>query len=114
MKVGDLVIYSEGGKDFNALVLGEREIADHLGKDDEPLVTLIFAKERVDSFGTPLPLHGTGQQSELVQFRLDVAHASHSYSDEQKKKYSKQAYDGGRWKEVPKPADKPVVTAKGN
>lgn len=100
MKVGELVVYIEGGQEFNALVLGERSIADHLGKDDEPLLTLVFAKERTDAAGIPLPLHGTGQTNELVQVRLDVAHASHEYSDPQKKKYEKQSYDGGRWKEA--------------
>lgn len=63
MKVGELVIYEEGTKQFNALVLGERNVADHAGKDGEPLLTLVFAKERLDAFGNPLPLHGTGQQS---------------------------------------------------
>lgn len=97
MKVGELVIYTEGGKDFNALVLGERHIADHMGKQDEPLLSLAFVRERLDSFGNSLPLHGTGQQSELVQFRLDVAHVSHEYDEEQQKKYSRKSYDGGRW-----------------
>lgn len=97
MKVGDRVIYEEGGKQFNALVIGERTIADHLGADDEPLLSLIFAKERLDSFGNPLPLHGTGQQSELVQFRVDVAHLSHEYNEDQQRKYSRKSYDGGRW-----------------
>ena len=105
MKTGELVLYTEGtdkdGKpiEFNALVLGERHIADHLGDNDEPLLTLVFAKERLDPFGNPLPVHGTGQTSELIQVRLDVAHESHEYSDEQKAKYARQAYDGGRWRE---------------
>ena len=105
MKVGELVIYTEGtDKDgrpveFNALVLGERHVADHRGADNEPLLTLAFAKERTDPFGTPLPLHGTGQQSDLIQIRLDVAHESHEYDADQKAKYGRQAYDGGRWRE---------------
>lgn len=105
MKVGDRVIYIEGkdktGADveYNALVLGERHIADHLGENDEPLLTLVFAKERTDAYGVPLPLHGTGQTSELLQTRLDVAHESHEYDAEQKSKYGKQSYDGGRWRE---------------
>jgi hypothetical protein len=103
MKVGELVLYREGGETFNALVLGERVVADHLGQNEEPLLTLVFVKERKDAFGNPLPLHGTGQQSELVQYRLDVAHASHSYSEEQSRKYGRNEYDGGRWTEVPKP-----------
>jgi hypothetical protein len=107
MNVGELVVYTEGvdpktGKplEYNALVLGERHIADHLGSDDEPLLTLVFAKARVDAFGNPLPVHGTGQTSELIQTRLDVAHDSHEYDAEQRAKYGKSAYDGGRWREV--------------
>lgn len=107
MKVGELVLYTEGvdrktGEpiEFNALVLGERTVADHSGADDEPLLTLCFAKERTDAAGIPLPVHGTGQTSELVQIRLDVAHESHEYSEEKQRFYGKKQYDGGRWREV--------------
>jgi hypothetical protein len=99
MKIGELVTYTESGQEYNALVLGERLIADHKGKNDEPLLTLAFAKERLDAYGNPLPLHGTGQQHELIQVRLDVAHESHAYNAEQKQKYGRNAYDGGRWRE---------------
>lgn len=107
MKVGALVIYTEGvdrktGEpiEFNALILGERVVAGHEGEDGEPLLTLCFAKERTDAAGIPLPVHGTGQTSELIQVRLDVAHESHEYSKEQQSFYGKKQYDGGRWREV--------------
>ena len=106
MKVGELVIYTEGQDksgqpiEFNALVLGERLVNDHLGADGEQLLTLCFAKERVDSAGVPLPVHGTGQTSELVQIRLDVVHESHEYTEAQQRFYGKKQYDGGRWKEA--------------
>lgn len=107
MKVGTVVIYTEGVDqktkqpiEFNALVLGERFIEHHLGEDDEPLLTLAFAKERTDAAGVPLPVHGTGQTSELVQIRLDVVHESHEYSEEKQREYGKKQYDGGRWREV--------------
>jgi hypothetical protein len=100
MKVGELVTYSESGKEYNALVLGERNFADHAGKDGEPLLTLVFAKARLDPHGVPLPLHGTGQTNELVQVRLDVAHESHEYTEKQQRAFGKKQYDGGRWKEA--------------
>lgn len=108
MNVGELVTYIEGTDpktkrpiQYAALVLGERHITDHAGKNGEPLLTIVFAKERIDAHGVTLPVHGTGQQSELIQTRLDVAHVSHAYDDDQKKKYGKQSYDGGRWTEAP-------------
>lgn len=99
MKVGEVVIYSESGKEFNALVLGERDMADHQGSEGEPLLTLAFAKARLDAAGIPLPIHGTGHTSELIQVRLDVAHESHAYDEDQQKKYGRASYDGGRWRE---------------
>jgi hypothetical protein len=122
MKFGDVVIYSEGGEEYNAIVLGEREghfqyrdggalvSADHKGKNGEPLLTLVFAKQRLDAAKQPLPIHGTGQTESLAQFRLDVAHESHEYTDKQKKQLEKTAYDGGRWREVP--PQKPDSTDK--
>jgi hypothetical protein len=111
MKVGDLVIYSEGGVEYNALVLGERVIEQALndsngkpytssisGKGGEPLLSLAFAKEQRDAAGIPLSLHGTGHQEKLVQVRLDVAHVSQAYDDAQKAFYRQSAYPGGRWK----------------
>ncbi len=122
MKVGELVIYTEGTDKktgeplvFNALVLGERFTSEHTGKDGEPLLTLAFAKERTDAAGIPLPVHGTGQTSELVQIRLDVVHESHEYTEPQKRYYGKPRYDGGRWREVPSapvPAVEPPITAE--
>ena len=92
MKFNDPIIYTESGKDYNALVLGERVGRDLAGTNGEPLITLQFGRQRLDQADNPLPLHGTGQTSELIQVRLDVAHTSLT-----------AAYDGGRWKEVPKP-----------
>ncbi len=125
MKVGELVIYIEGTdqrtgqpREYNALVLGERYISEHTGEDGEPLLTLAFAKERTDAAGIPLPVHGTGQTGELVQIRLDVAHESHEYTEEQQRFYGKIAYDGGRWKELltlpaQSPAAPQLVTSAG-
>jgi hypothetical protein len=119
MKTGEVVIYTEGTdpetklpRQFNALVLGERNVSEqwrdagallkheHRGANGEPLLTLVFIKERKDSFGNPLPLHGTGMQGELIQTRVDVAHESHEYSDAEQKHFGKTRYDGGRWKEA--------------
>jgi hypothetical protein len=112
VQFGDVVIYMEGGQEFKALVLGERPgnftyrdggqtfNEDHCGKNGEPTLTLAFAKQRLDPFKQPLPLHGTGQMSELVQFRTEVAHESHEYSAGAKKHFGRNQYDGGRWREV--------------
>ena len=97
IEVGSVVKYREGETVVSALVLGKRNVADHAGENGEPLLTLCFAKERKDAFGNPLPLHGTGQQSELIQIRTDVAHESHEYDEDQQAKYGRKAYDGGRW-----------------
>jgi hypothetical protein len=121
VKFGDVVIYSEGGKEYNALVKGERAgnftyrdggaaiTADHKGKNGEPLLTLVFVKQRLDVHGQPLPLHGTGQSSELTQERVDVAHESHEYTTAQQKHLEKKSYDGGRWREIP---SNPPITAE--
>lgn len=130
VKFNDVVIYSEGGKDYNALVLGERAgnftyrdggaliSGTHHGKSGEPLLTLVFTKERTDAAGIPLPLHGTGQTSELVQVRLDVAHESHEYTPAQQRHLEKKSYDGGRWREVSSspaiPAETPAPTSGEN
>ena len=107
MKIGEVVIYTEGTDpktkqplEYKALVLGERNIADHLGKNDEPLLSLVFVKERFDLSGVSIPLHGTGMQERLIQTRLDVAHESHEYTKPQQKQYGRTAYEGGRWREA--------------
>jgi hypothetical protein len=114
MKVGELVTYTEGTDpktqeplEFNALVLGERFTPDHLGADGEALLTLCFAKERRDAFGVAMPIHGTGQTSDLIQVRLDVAHQSHVYNTTQRAKYERATYDGGRWREHGTPVIQP-------
>jgi hypothetical protein len=100
MKFGDVVIYEESGKQYNATVLQARDLADHLGTKDEPLVILCFAREVLDINGKPSPLAGTGSWSKLIQIRHDVAHKSHEYSEAAKKRYG-QRYEGGRWSEIP-------------
>jgi hypothetical protein len=119
MKIGERVIYTEGVDpktkqplEYEALVLGERNIADHMGEDDEPLLTLVFVKERLDPHGIPIPLHGTGMQERLIQTRLDVAHESHAYTKEQQQKYEKTAYEGGRWREAATPSGFEALRAK--
>lgn len=101
LKTNDLVRYfeSKDSEGTNALVLGTREIPDHLGEDGQPLVTLVFVQDKAHPIsGQPLQLHGTGQQTDLLQLRNDVAHISHEYSEEQQKKYGKKAIEGGRWR----------------
>jgi hypothetical protein len=118
MKAGELVIYREGSDkegnplEYKALVLGARDgsysysedgatkSADHKGENGEPLLSLVFVKERLDAYGNPLPVHGTGQTSELIQVRLDVAHESHEYDEHQQRHFGKKQYDGGRWREA--------------
>lgn len=101
LKTNDVVRFFESAdtEGVNALVLGQREIADHSGENGEPLLTVAFARDQEHPItGAPLELHGTGQQEQLVQIRQDVAHVSHAYSDEQQQKYGKKQYEGGRWR----------------
>lgn len=101
LKTNDLVRYfeSQDSKGVNALVLGTREIPDHVGEDGQPLVTLAFVQDKLHPItDEPVALHGTGQQTDLIQIRNDVAHVSHEYSEEQQKKYGKKAMEGGRWR----------------
>jgi hypothetical protein len=112
MKFGDAVLYQEGGKKYTALVLGARELQDHVGKAGEPLLNLVFAKEVLDMQKRPQDLSGTGSWGKLMQLRIDVAHISHKYSDEAKVKYGNE-YMGGRWSVIgaaPAVAAKPAAT----
>jgi hypothetical protein len=123
MKFNDVVIYIEGDKEYNALVLGERVgnftyrdggtpvASDHTGENGEPLLTLQFGKQRLDPAGQPLPIHGTGQTQELVQIRVDVAHESHEYTPAEQSHFERKRYDGGRWREVAAsaPAEPPIT-----
>jgi len=118
MKFGDPVVYSEGGKDYLALVVASRSLKHYHGKNDEPLLNLIFVKDVTDGTGNVRKVSGTVREAELVQFRHDVAHESHEFSKEASEELSKNgtlppggAVPGGRWREVPEqPApDAPVV-----
>lgn len=104
MNIGDSVIFTEQGREFNATVLKVRHLDDHFGSNEEPLLHLGFflIPERPGPDGIPRPvdLVGTHQQYDVVQFRLDVAHESHSWSEKQQVKYSKREYPGGRWREA--------------
>jgi len=113
MNVGDVVIYTEGGKDYSALVMGERFIPGHDGQAGEPTLTLAFVRDQPNAFGAPKALFGTGQTNELLQIRLDVAHQTHSYTADQVEQLKKIQYDGGRWREVgPSAADLDAVAAE--
>lgn len=101
LRTNDLVRYFETQDSLgvNALVLGSRQISDHSGENGEPLLTLAFAQDQTHPISKQVqPLHGTGQQAELVQIRQEVAHISHAYSEEQARKYAKPIYEGGRWR----------------
>lgn len=103
MKFGDSVNFIENGVEVTAIVLGSRTLDDHSGANGEELLHLGFFQEVL----APGPgnkrvvknVLGTQAQHELVQFRLDVAHDSHEFSDEAKKQLGKPIYPGGRWKE---------------
>lgn len=118
MKFGDRVIFTESGVDYSAIVLRQRSLDDYMGSNDEPLLDIGFFKPvmKADASGKLVEkdVVGTGDQSELVQFRIDVAHASHAFSEAAKVKYQTQYngirrvvdgkvenivnYPGGRWK----------------
>jgi hypothetical protein len=107
MTFGDVVIFTEGGKTYNALVLSERVLEHHLGEDDQPMLNLVFIQEKLDGQGKPVAMIGTGLVSELMQFRYDVVHDSHAFSDQAKKDLAEKGHlppagvmPGGRWKSV--------------
>src|SRR5579859_5220449 len=120
MKFGDPVIYTENGVEYNAVFFSSRQVDDHEGSNNEPLINLGFFKEvkAPDSTGKLVPKNvvGTQAQTDLVQFRIDVAHESHEFSPEAKKRLHLQysgsvipqkdgtikhvvSYPGGRWRE---------------
>ncbi|HEY2496549.1 MAG TPA: hypothetical protein VGK24_05730 [Candidatus Angelobacter sp.] len=98
MKFGDAVTYTENGQEFNAAVLGLRDLDHHVGENGEPLIHLAFFKE------TAQPVIGTSRQAELVQFRTDVAHESHAFSNEAREANRRNPlptiYAGGRYREA--------------
>jgi hypothetical protein len=118
MQFGDPVIYVEGGKQYLALVVGQRSLEHHEGENGEPLLNLAFVKEVLDGAGNVRNVTGTVRENELVQFRHDVAHDSHAFSDEAREALTKSGHmypggeiPGGRWREIPEPA-KPQTSAK--
>lgn len=107
MKFGSPVIYLEGGKEYVALVVGERSLKHHHGANNEPLLNLIFVKEVRDGAGEVRKVTGTVREGELVQSRHDIAHKSHSFSEEAAREmtdngsmYPGGSIPGGRWREV--------------
>jgi hypothetical protein len=104
VEVDDTVIYTENGEDYVATVLATRNLDDHLGADDQPLLHLgFFAQVMMPGpDGKPVArnLAGTGAQELLANFRHDVAHVSHEYSEEYQKEHNVTIYPGGRWTEA--------------
>ena len=104
MKFGHRVLFTESGQQYEAIVIRSREIDDHVGANEEPLLDIAFFKQVLDpAKSTPKkPVYrdvfGTQAQYDLVQFRTDVAHESHEYNDDAKKKFG-AIYGGGRWVE---------------
>lgn len=106
MKFGDVVIYKEFGQEYPALVVGSRELEHHGGANDEPLINLVFVRSIPDPSDRTktLAVSGTSRESELIQFRHDIAHESHAFSEEAAKELSDKgllppggAVPGGRY-----------------
>lgn len=101
MKMGDIVLYKENGEVFVATVLSSRELEDHSGQNEEPLVSLGFFAPVTRFTGTgkaeKKSVIGTQAQHEHAQFRLDVAHASHGFTKQENKRQHPNGYPGGRW-----------------
>lgn len=104
MNINDTVLYSENGEEFVATVLEIREVTHHSGENGEPLLHLGFFKPvmRADATGQLVrkSVVGTHEQHDLVQFRFDVAHESHSFGEAANKAGLKGTYPGGRWRHV--------------
>lgn len=121
MKFGDRVIFIENGEEFNATVLSSRVLDHHTGENDEPLLSLAFFKPVMAPGPQGFPVEknviGTAQQGDLVQFRHDVAHVSHEYSEEYLKEYNggrPMTYAGGRWTEETFPGIKVPLPSLSN
>lgn len=104
MELFDSVKYIESGREIIATVLEIRHVDHHDGENGEPLLHLGFFAPVMGAAadGKPVPkkVVGTHDAWSLVQFRIDVAHASHSFSEEANKKGLKGIYAGGRWTEI--------------
>ena len=111
MQINDSVLYNELGKDFVATVLEIRELDNHSGANGEPLLHLGFFapvfKPGADGKLARVSMAGTHQQTDLVQFRFDVAHVSHSFDP----KLGLATYPGGRWREAVISEPEPVIAA---
>jgi len=119
MKFGDAIIFTENGVEYQAVILASRVLDDHMGLGDEPLVQLAFFKPITDGAGNVLNVLGTSRQLELVQFRTDVAHESHEFSEEVRAASLESgkidlpaSYPGGRWRKVG-PVVLPAVVSPG-
>jgi hypothetical protein len=76
-KRGDVVLYSQGGKTYNALVLAAHALADsHLGKNGEPLLHLSVPFDDLPGV-TRQP--GSIPEPTTVH---DVVHTSHEFSQQ--------------------------------
>jgi hypothetical protein len=98
-KYRDCVIYTERGKQFNALVVKVRtDLESHLGENDEPMLDLVMLS---DEFDDPekqaFALHNHRAGGGLIMWRHDVVHESHQFTEEEQKEHGK-VYAGGRWK----------------
>jgi hypothetical protein len=113
MQINDNVLYTENGVGYVATVLEIREFDHHMGENGEPLLHLGFFKPvmKADATGKMVrkAIVGTHEQFDLVQFRLDVVHDSHSFGEEAQKKGFSGVYPGGRWQYITFEAAPPVV-----
>jgi hypothetical protein len=92
---GEVVIYSEGAKEFLAIVFEERIEPDHQGADGEPCLHLVYFDP-----DTPV-VFGKIRAQDKIQMRFDVVHESHSYSEDYLRIHGPQAHAGqGRWREI--------------
>lgn len=86
MKAGDLVVYREGEREFNALVFHVHELPEHLGEDGEPLLHLVIVDENPPRAGIDKEAPSAIPPAQRIRQAIDVVHESHEYSDEYKKK----------------------------
>jgi hypothetical protein len=90
MKFGDVVIYKEFGREFPALVLSSRELEHHSGENGEPLINLVFVKEVKNGAGEVINVSGSSREAEALQFRHDIAHESHEFTDAAKEELTRK------------------------
>lgn len=122
---GEVVKYTEFGRSYNAIVIGQRELEHHTGEDNEPLLNLVIVRPvsldqcqicgcREAQHGKPAPanLHVCKEFTapdpivainplDYVRTVGDVPHESHAFNEEQLKAIAKtgvnvpQSYPGG-------------------